>query len=84
MAGIAPADEAVAIDGLKVTPSNFDSRLEGYHAGDKVQVKVFRGDELLKCAVRLEEPPDDTCYLQLDTDADKNTEQRRSAWLSSC
>ncbi len=81
-AGIAAADEAVAIDGLKVTASNIDSRLQGYHAGDTVQVTVFRGDELLRCGVRLEEPPADTCYLELIAESDTNTEQRRIAWLT--
>ena len=81
-AGISAADEAVAIDGLKVTASNIDSRLKGYHAGDTAQVTVFRGDELLKCTVRLEEPPADTCYLELVAESDKSTEQRRTAWLS--
>lgn len=81
-AGIAAADEAVAIDGLKVTARNIDSRLKGYHVGDKAQVSVFRGDELLKCTVRLEEPPADTCYLELVADAEKSIEQRRTAWLS--
>ena len=83
-AGIAAADEAVAIDGLKVTASNVDSRLKGYHVGDTAQVTVFRGDELLKYTVRLEEPPADTCYLELvaEADTDKRAEQRRSGWLS--
>lgn len=80
-AGIAPADEVVAIDGLKVTASNFDNRLAGYHAGDKVTVSVFRGDELLQCAVRLLEPPEDTCYLELVADVDQPVETRRAAWL---
>jgi predicted metalloprotease with PDZ domain len=81
-AGISAADEAVAIDGLKVTASNFDSRLQGYHAGDKAQVSIFRGDELLKFTVRLEEPPADTCYLELIANSDKSVEDRRGAWLS--
>jgi len=81
-AGIAAADEAIAIDGLKVTASNIDSRLKGYHAGDTAQVTVFRGDELLRFMVRLEEPPADTCYLELIAETDKSTEQRRTAWLS--
>jgi predicted metalloprotease with PDZ domain len=80
-AGIAAADEVVAIDGLKVTAANFDNRLKGYHAGDKALVSVFRGDELLQFTVRLEEPPDDTCYLQLEADVDQDTEKRRTAWL---
>jgi predicted metalloprotease with PDZ domain len=81
-AGIAPADEVVAIDGLKVTAANFDGRLEGYHNGDEAEVSVFRGDELLQFKVRLEEPPDDACYLQLVEDADETAEKRRAGWLS--
>ena len=81
-AGISASDEAVAIDGLKVTASNIDSRLKGYHAGDTAQLSVFRGDELLTFAVRLEEPPADTCYLELVAEADKSSEQRRTAWLT--
>lgn len=81
-AGIAAGDEAVAIDGLKVTAANLDSRLKGYHAGDNVQVSVFRDDELLKRTVQLEQPPADTCYLELVAEADKSLEKRRARWLS--
>ena len=80
-AGISSSDEAVAIDGLKVTASNIYSRLKGYHAGDTAQVTVFRGDELLKFAVRLEDPPADTCYLELIAEADEGIVERRNAWL---
>lgn len=81
-AGISTGDEAVAIDGLKVTASNIDSRLKGYHAGDTAQVSAFRGDELYRFPIRLEEPPADTCYLELLSDADKSAEERRIAWLT--
>ncbi len=81
-AGIAAADEVVAIDGLKLTASNIDRRLKGYRAGDTAQVSVFRGDELHRFSIRLEEPPADTCYLELVAEADKNKEQRRVAWLT--
>lgn len=81
-AGIAPDDEAVAIDGLKLTASNIDSRLKDYRAGDAARVSVFRGDELFRFSVRLGEPPADTCYLELVADADKDTENRRTAWLT--
>jgi predicted metalloprotease with PDZ domain len=80
-AGISSSDEAVAIDGLKVTASNIYSRLKGYHAGDTAQVTVFRGDELLKFAVRLEDPPADTCYLEFIAEADESIVERRNAWL---
>jgi predicted metalloprotease with PDZ domain len=81
-AGIAAADEVVAIDGLKLTASNIDRRLKGYRAGDTAQVSLFRGDELHRFSIRLEEPPADTCYLELVAEADKNKEQRRVAWLT--
>lgn len=81
-AGIAPGDEAVAIDDLKVTAASFDSRLKGYHAGDTARVSIFRGDELHRISVRLEEPPADTCYLELIDNPDLNAGQRRTAWLT--
>jgi predicted metalloprotease with PDZ domain len=81
-AGVAAADEVVAIDGLKMTASNVDSRLRGYHAGDKVQLSVFRDDELHRFSVRLADPPSDTCYLEVVAEADEKTGNRRSAWLT--
>ena len=82
-AGVAPGDVAVALDGIALTAANGDRRLRSYRNGDKLELVVFRGDELLKMKVRLAEAPASTCYLELDVDADANSLARQAAWLQA-
>jgi len=79
--GLAPGDEAVALDGLRLDADNIDSRLRDYHAGDIVTLTVFRDHQLMRHRVTLESPPDDTCYLVIDTDADTEAEAQQRSWL---
>lgn len=81
-AGIAPGDEPVAIDGLRLTAANFDARLANHRAGDTVTVTVFRDHKLTRHRVRLGKAPEDTCYLTLDATADVEREKERSKWLN--
>ena len=81
--GIAPGDEAVAIDGLRLNAENLDSRLRDHHAGDTVTITVFRDHQLMRHRVTLAEPPDDTCYLVIDGDADTAAEAAQNDWLAS-
>lgn len=81
-AGIAPGDEAVALDDLKLTAGAAAERIAGYRGGDTVTIAVFRGDELLRFAVTLDEPEQDTCYLVVNADASETAVQQREAWLS--
>jgi predicted metalloprotease with PDZ domain len=81
-AGIAPGDELVALNDIRLTPANLDTRLREYHAGDRVSVSVFRNDGLLKFKVRLTDPPEDTCYLEIDSERSAKAEQAQAAWLS--
>lgn len=80
-AGIAPGDQAVAMDGLLLTASNVDKRLRAYRAGDVVDIAVFRGDELLTLTLKIEAAPQDTCYLELIDDVELGVESLRMAWL---
>ncbi len=80
-AGIAPGDEAVAIDGLRLTAENADSRLRDHHVGDTVTLTVFRDHRLLRHRVRLGAPPEDTCYLTIDADAEDDVVAQRNTWL---
>ena len=82
VAGVAPGDEAVAFGGLRITAGNIDARLGDHHAGDTVPLKVFRRDALLDLTVQLAEPPDDTCYMELDPDPASDAKRRRQEWLS--
>jgi predicted metalloprotease with PDZ domain len=80
-AGVAPGDVAVALDGVALTAANCDTRLKTYHHGDRLELVVFRGDELMTTRVRLERAPETTCYLQLDNEADADMLGRQAAWL---
>jgi predicted metalloprotease with PDZ domain len=80
-AGIAPGDELVALNDVRLTADNIDTRLREYHAGDRVMLTVFRNDGLLNLRVRLAEPPEDTCWLELDTHRTDEADHRLSAWL---
>ena len=82
-AGIAPGDVAVALDGLALTTANCDRRLRTYRDKDRLELVVFRGDELLTMKIRLEDAPDNTCYLQLDEDADATVLGMQAAWLQA-
>jgi predicted metalloprotease with PDZ domain len=83
VAGIAPGDEAVAIDGLRLTAANFDARLRDHHAGNTVTITVFRDEALLRHKVKLAEAPRDVCYLQLDADSDHAAQGLRDGWLGT-
>ncbi len=82
-AGVAPGDVAVALDGVALTPENCDRRLTEYHAGDRLELVVFRGDELVTTRVRLEKAPATTCYLALAEPRDADTDSLRAAWLKT-
>jgi len=81
LAGVSPGDELVALDGLKVTASGFDSRVRRYQTGDKSSLTVFRGDELVTVALRWTAAPTDTCFLTIDENASAAMTQRRDSWL---
>jgi len=82
-AGIAPGDEAVALDGLRLTAANLDSRLRDHHEGDAVTLTVFRDHSLMRHRVTLGRAPEDTCYLEADPDTDGATQEEQAAWLGS-
>lgn len=83
LAGVAPGDAAVALDGLALTAGNCDRRLRTYRDGDSLELIVFRGDELVTTTVELVEAPQSTCYLKIDPDADAMAIARQAAWLQS-
>jgi predicted metalloprotease with PDZ domain len=81
-AGIAPGDEAVALNELRLTAQNLDARLRDHHAGDTVTISAFREEVLSRHRVKLGAASEDTCYLEIDSDADSEAEKHRNAWLA--
>lgn len=80
-AGIAPGDQAVAFDDLRLQADNLDARLREHHVGDTVTISVFRDEHLMRLAVKLGAPPEDTCYLELEAEPDAGAEKMRADWL---
>ncbi|WP_153111932.1 M61 family metallopeptidase [Propionivibrio limicola] len=76
-AGLAAGDVLVAIDGLRIKPSEFDKRLSRLRAGDCITAHAFRRDELMEFSVRLDPPAADTAKLQTG----KTANALRQGWL---
>ena len=70
LAGVAPGDQLVALDGLRVTAGTLDKSVACFRAGDKAELVAFRGDELLHLTIRFAAAPEDTVYLELMDEAD--------------
>ncbi|MCP5081151.1 MAG: PDZ domain-containing protein, partial [Alphaproteobacteria bacterium] len=68
-AGVSPGDELVALDGVRAQVAGSDTRIRRYRPGDKSELTVFRGDELLTLKLAWADAPEDTCYLLDDGDA---------------
>lgn len=81
-AGISANDQLVAIDGLRITASNWSARVAALQADQRYPLQVFRNDELLSLEFTPCAPPADTWTLTL-TDAGGAVAIRRKAWLGA-
>lgn len=65
-AGLSAHDTLVAIDGVRVDAGShsLETLLTSYQPGQKVQVHVFRRDELRCFELTLSEPPQAECHLR--------------------
>lgn len=79
-AGLAPQDELVALDGLRVSRANLEGLLRRYRAGDVVELHVFRRDELLSLSLSLQKPPKTQAVLRRVQVADAQPLARLRAW----
>jgi len=81
VAGLSAGDLVVAVDGIRADNQNLEKRIASYPVGARVQVHVFRRDELTALEAELRAAPADTCVLSLVPAVDEATEARRKAWL---
>jgi len=79
--GLAPGDELIAINGLKVTAADLDAHLQRYTAGAAVDMLAFRRNELMTFNVTLTAAPLVTACLTPDDAASGDCLERRIAWL---
>lgn len=80
-AGLSANDIVIAIDGLRATGGSLDRQLERCAVGDRVQVHVFRRDELMVFEVILQAPADDTVVLNLIPQPGAFALAARLSWL---
>ncbi len=66
-AGLAAQDVVVAVAGLRASEATIESILRHHAPGEHLSIYAFRGDELIEASVCLQEAPQDTCYLELET-----------------
>lgn len=79
-AGVSGGDQLVALDGLKLTPGNWQARLNALVPGRRYRLDFFRGDELLSATPTAAEPPNDTWTFTLAA-AEGERLARRQNWL---
>ena len=79
--GLAAGDVVVAMDGLRVTPDNFDNQLSRYRPGETVTLHTFRRDELHVLDVTLVAAKPDAWSLSVNED--KAGARARKRWLGT-
>jgi predicted metalloprotease with PDZ domain len=79
--GLSANDVLVALDGLRVTPTNLDALLARYATGDVVEVLVFRHDQLMRFKLKLAVQPPLKFALEVDPKAAPPTRRLRARWL---
>ncbi|MEW9900684.1 PDZ domain-containing protein [Chitinivorax sp. PXF-14] len=80
-AGLSAGDLLVAVDGLRVSASNFDQAIECRQVGDVVEIHAFRRDELMVFQAELQAPQADTCVLAVAHKPTSAQRKARRAWL---
>ncbi len=82
-AGLSAGDVLVAAGGLRVTPTNIDTLLSRYAAGDEVEILVFRRDELMPFSVRLAAQPPLKFTLEVAAKGTAIAKSLRRRWLGA-
>jgi predicted metalloprotease with PDZ domain len=82
-AGLAAGDILIALDGLRITPANWEQVLARYRPGATVRATAFRRDELIERTLRLRSAPRDTYALWLDAQVKPSQRRLLDAWLGS-
>jgi predicted metalloprotease with PDZ domain len=81
-AGLSAGDVIVAMDGLRVTASNWEARLDALRPGQRIVVHAFRRDALVARDVTLVPASADTCHLEIDPRASASARRLRARWLA--
>jgi predicted metalloprotease with PDZ domain len=81
LAGVAPGDELLALNGLKVTHASLESLRARLPCDKPVVLHLFRRDELHQVECTPRAAPAEICDLSLDSTATPNVIRARNQWL---
>lgn len=79
-AGISAGDVLVALNGLKITPSNLEALIGRLSPDELCVIHLFRRDELMEFQLTLQPAPYSVCELRLG----KEPSAFRDDWLAPC
>ena len=83
LAGVAPGDEIVAIDGVRVRTVELNASLARAAPGDVLRLTLARGDELIEREGHWQAAARQKCLLIASQEADRDSLTRRIAWLGA-
>lgn len=81
--GVGVQDEIIAINNMKVDGDSYDKILKQFKPGQKINLHIFRQDQLKQFEVTLEPLPLDTAQITLNTDLTPAQQNLLNAWLKS-
>lgn len=81
-AGLAPGDQLVALNGLRIT-EGLDMALKPYPSGTSLRVHAFRRDQLFETQMIVSESPIDTCWLTVEAAEADDQRVLRQSWLGA-
>ncbi len=79
--GLSAGDVIIAMDGIRVPPSELDELVSSMPVDKTITVHAFRRDELMQFELRLRPPPPDTCELWLLDTTTSERKKERDSWL---
>lgn len=82
-AGLQEGEEIIAIDGIRVLPDQWESRLEQYKPGDKATLLVSRRGILRSAEMTLADEPPKSWNLEVVTDPTPEPEKHLKSWLGA-
>ena len=80
-AGLSAGDMIVACNGFKASEKRLQAELFNLQVRDRLQLHLFRRDELYAIDVILQAPELTTCYLEINQQIDEVTQSLFDGWL---
>lgn len=82
-AGLNVGDEVIALDGLRILPGQWGSRMEQYEPGDTLELLVARRGALRTIPLTLGTRPEESWKLEVVKDATPAQLRRLASWLGA-